>query len=246
MWLVVSSRDVGVIPQVLKIASLETEAGLVHGFSTSLLGTMGLTHAPDPDAVMASRRQFARVLEIDAEPLTVAGAVHGNAVARVDEHLDVVRGVDALVTDRRGVALFATYADCYPIVLWDPEHRCAALAHAGWRGTVARVGPAALKAMRDEYGTDPAHVKAGIGPGICGRCYEVGEEVANHFGARFVRHGEGDRFLLDLAAANRAQLDAEGVRQIDIIGLCTKETDYLPSHRRSPDGTRFGGIVALR
>src|SRR6202158_5127895 len=125
----VRSPDVGALPQVLKIASLETQPRLLHGFSTSLLGTMGLTHAPDPDAVMASRRGFARVLEIDAEPLTVAGAVHGNAVARVDEHLDVVRGVDALVTDRRGVALFATYADCFPLALWDPEHRCVALEH---------------------------------------------------------------------------------------------------------------------
>jgi copper oxidase (laccase) domain-containing protein len=70
--------------------------------------------------------------------------------------------------------------------------------------------------------------------------------VANQFDTAFVRRGEGDRFLLDLAAANRAQLEAEGVTQVDIIGLCTKETDYLPSHRRSPDGTRFGGIVALR
>ncbi|HEX9099061.1 MAG TPA: polyphenol oxidase family protein [Candidatus Dormibacteraeota bacterium] len=236
----------GAIPQVLKIASLETEPGLVHGFSTSLLGTMGLTHAPDPDAVMASRRRFARVLEIDAEPLTVAGAVHGNGVARVDEHLDVVRGVDALVTDRRGVALFATYADCYPIILWDAEHRCAALVHAGWRGTVARVGPAALEKLRHEYGSNPAHVKAGIGPGICGRCYEVGAEVASQFDAQFVRRGSGDRFLLDLATANRAQLEAEGVKEVDVIGLCTKETDYLPSHRRSPDGTRFAGIVALR
>ena len=234
------------IPQVLKIASLETEPGLVHGFSTSLLGSMGLTHAPDPDAVMASRRQFARVLEIDAEPLTVAGAVHGAKVARVDEHLDVVRGVDALITDRRGVALFATYADCYPIVLWDPEHRCGALAHAGWRGTVARVGPAALKAMVDHYGSNPAHVKAGIGPGICGRCYEVGEEVASQFDTQFVHRGDRDRFLLDLAAANRAQLEAEGLTEVDVIGLCTKETDYLPSHRRSPDGTRFGAIVAIK
>jgi YfiH family protein len=237
---------VGAIPQVLKISSLETEPGLVHGFSTTSLGSMGLTHAPDPDAVMASRRQFARVLEIDAEPLTVAGAVHGANVARVDEHVDVVKGVDALVTDRRGVALFATYADCYPIVLWDPEHRSVALVHAGWRGTVARVGPAALEKLRTEYGSDPAHVKAGIGPGICGRCYEVGEEVAGQFDAQFVRRGAGDRFLLDLAAANRAQLEAEGVTAVDIIGVCTKETDYLPSHRRSPDGTRFGAIVALR
>jgi polyphenol oxidase len=237
---------VGSTPQLLTIPSLEAEAGLVHGFSTTSLGSMGLTHALDPEAVMASRRGFARALSIYAEALTVAGAVHGNAVARVDEHLDVVRGVDALVTDRRGVALFATFADCYPIVLWDPEHRCAALAHAGWRGTVARVGPAALNAMRAEYGTDPTHVKAGIGPGICGNCYEVGEEVASQFDAEFVRRGAGDRFLLDLAAANRAQLEAEGVTEVDVIGLCTKETDYLPSHRRNADGTRFGGIVAIR
>ena len=227
------------------IPALEGETGLVHGFSTISLGTMGLTHAPDPDAVMASRRQFARVLGIDAEPLTVAGAVHGASVARVDEQQGVVRGVDGLVTDRRGVALFATFADCYPVVLWDAEHRAAALVHAGWRGTVARVAPAALTAMRDEYGTDPAHVKAGIGPGICGACYEVGEEVARQFDAAFVRPGSDGKFLLDLAAANRAQLEAEGV-EVDVIGLCTKETDYLPSHRRAPDGTRFGAIVAIK
>ncbi|HYT14023.1 MAG TPA: polyphenol oxidase family protein [Candidatus Nitrosopolaris sp.] len=233
-------------PQVLKIPALERETGLVHGFSTISLGTMGLTQAPDPDAVMASRRQFARVLGIDAEPLTVAGAVHGATVARVDEHKDVVRGVDGLVTDRRGVALFATFADCYPIVLWDAEHRCVALAHAGWRGTAARVGPAALKAMHDEYGSDPAHVKAGIGPGICGACYEVGEEVAGQFDAAFVRPSADGRFLLDLAAANRVQLEAEGVEAVDVIGVCTKESDYLPSHRRAPDGTRFAAIVAIK
>jgi len=218
----------------------------VHGFSTISLGTMGLTQAPDPEAVMASRRQFARALDIDAELLTVAGAVHGANVARIDEYQDVVRGVDALVTDRRGVTLFATYADCYPIVLWDEERRCVALAHAGWRGTVARVGPAAVKALRDEYGSSPERIKAGIGPGICGRCYEVGEEVASQFDAQFVRKGEGDRLLLDLAAANRAQLEAEGVGEVHVLGLCTKETDYLPSHRRNPDGTRFAAIVALR
>jgi len=233
-------------PQVLTIPALEAEPGLVHGFSTISLGTMGLTQAPDPEAVMASRRQFARALDIDAELLTVAGAVHGANVARIDEHQDVVRGVDALVTDRRGVTLFATYADCYPIVLWDAERRCAALAHAGWRGTLARVGPAAVKALRDEYGSSPERIKAGIGPGICGRCYEVGEEVASQFDAQFVRKGEGDRLLLDLAAANRAQLEAEGVGEVHVLGLCTKETDYLPSHRRSPDGTRFAAIVALR
>ena len=232
--------------QVLKIPALENEQGLVHGFSTLALGSVGLTHAADPDAVLASRRDFARALGLDAEPITTVGAIHGATVGRVDEPMDVIQGVDALVTDRHGVALFATFADCYPIVLWDPELRCAGLVHAGWRGTLARVGPAAVEALRKEYGSEARRIRAGIGPGICGNCYEVGPEVAARFDARFVRAGAEGRFLLDLAAANAAQLETAGVGEVSVLGLCTKETPYLPSHRRHPDGTRFGAIVAVK
>ena len=231
--------------RVLTIPELESEPGLLHGFSTLVLGSVGLSHALDPAPVLASRRDFARALGIDEE-LTVVGAVHGGSVARVDEPQGVVQGVDALITNQRGVTLFATFADCYPIVLWDPEHRCAALVHAGWRGTVARVGPAAVQAMAKAYGSSPAAIRAGIGPGICGRCYEVGEEVASRFDQRFATGGTGDRFMLDLAAANRAQLLDAGVGEVNVLGLCTKESSFLPSHRRDPDGTRFGAIVALR
>lgn len=230
---------------MLRIPGLADDARLVHGFSTTSLGSVGLTHAPDPEPVLASRRAFARVLGISSE-LTTVGAVHGITLARVDEAHGVVQGVDGLVTDKHGVALFATFADCYPIVLWDPQKRVAALVHAGWRGTQAHVGATAVTFMRDEYGSAPSDIRAGIGPGICGRCYEVGGEVASRFDPGFVSPGEGDRFLLDLAEANRAQLEHAGVREVHVIGLCTKETSFLPSHRRDPDGTRFGAIVALR
>lgn len=235
-----------VTPQLLKIPELESDIGLVHGFSTIALGSVGLTHAPDPVPVLASRRAFARALGIDSEPVTTVGAVHGSVVARVDEPLEVVQGVDGLVTDRRGVALFATFADCYPIVLWDPKTRSAGLAHAGWRGTVGGVAKAAVKAMRDEYGSSPEDIQAGIGPGICGRCYEVGAEVAGQFDPRFVTRGAGDRFLLDLASANKAQLEEAGTSQVHVLGICTKESEFLPSHRRTPDGTRFGAIVSIK
>ena len=231
-------------PLVLRIHELDDPA-FAHGFSTVALGSVGLTHAPDPVPVLASRRAFARAVGIGDQSLTTAGAVHGAKIARVDEPKDVVQGVDGMVTNQKGVALFATFADCYPIILWDPVTRSAGLAHAGWRGTAAGVAKAAVKAMQDEYGSAPKNVRAGIGPGICGRCYEVGGEVASQFEARFVTPS-GDRFVLDLAAANRAQLEASGVADIHVLGLCTKETDFLPSHRRTPDGTRFGAIVALR
>ena len=231
-------------PAALHVPELADEPGLVHGFSTLALGSVGLKHAPDPAPVLASRQNFAGVLGLDGAELTTMGSVHGAAVARVDKPVGSVDDVDALVTDRTDVALFATYADCYPIVLWDPERRVVGLVHAGWRGTRAGVAAVAVTFMRDEYGC--RFIRAGIGPGICGRCYEVGEEVATQFDSRFVAPGHEGRFLLDLAAANRAQLEGAGVKSVYGIGLCTKEHYLFPSHRRHPDGKRFGAIVALR
>src|SRR5438552_498022 len=233
------------VAPVLQIAALNDHA-LIHGFSTMELGSVGLTHAKNPEAVRDARRRFAAALNLDPDTLTVAGAVHGAQVARVDEPTDSIEGVDALITDRPGIALFATYADCYPIVLWDPKHRAAGLVHAGWRGTEAHVATAALAEMGKQFGTQPEDVKAGIGPGICGNCYEVGAEVAERFDHAFVKPSTGDRYLLDLAAANTAQLNAAGVHNVFNLDLCTKETEALPSHRRDHDGTRFGAIVALR
>ena len=231
-------------PAALHIPELADEPGLVHGFSTVAIGSVGLKHATDREAVRESRKTFAAVLGLDGAELTTIGSVHGAGVARVDQPVASVDDVDALVTDRDDVALFATYADCYPIVLWDAEKKVAGLVHAGWRGTRAGVAKSAVDFIRDEYGA--RHMVAGIGPGICGRCFEVGEEVASQFDARFVNPGSGGRWLLDLAAANRAQLLAAGATAVYDIGICTKEHYLFPSHRRHPDGTRFGAIVALR
>jgi YfiH family protein len=226
------------------VPELADEPGLAHGFSTVAVGSVGLKHAPDPKPVMAARRAFMTALDLDGSELTTIGSVHGAAVARVDEPGGSVDNVDALVTDQPGIALFATYADCYPIVLWDPEKRAAGLVHAGWRGTRAGVAGAAVRFMQSEFGC--RHLRAGIGPGICGRCYEVGEEVASQFESRFVSRELSGAFLLDLAAANRAQFEGAGVKAVYDIGMCTKESYLFPSHRRHPDGARFGAIVALR
>ena len=231
-------------PVALHVPELADEPGLVHGFSTVAIGSVGLRHAADTAPVLAARRTLAAVLGLDGADLTTIGSVHGASVARVDAPVDSVDDVDGLVTDRPGVVLFATFADCFPIVLWDPERKAAGLVHAGWRGTRAGVAAEAVRFMQREFGS--RRIRAGIGPGICGRCYEVGPEVAEQFDAKFVREGAGVRFLLDLAAANRAQLADEGVKPIFDIGICTKEHYLFPSHRRHPDGTRFGAIVAIR
>src|SRR5207247_11035341 len=125
---------------------------------------VGLKSAPAPGPVLAARKAFLHALDLDGVEPTTIGSVHGAEVARVDEPGGAVDDVDALLTDRAGVALFATYADCYPIVLWDPEKRVAGLVHAGWRGTQAGVSAAAARCMRDEYGC--RHIRARLGPGL--------------------------------------------------------------------------------
>lgn len=230
---------------ILKIPALDREPALIHGFSTNELGSM---RRSDTELLTPARREFARRLGLDADRLSVAGAVHGIAVSRVDEPRGAVEGVDTLMTDRPQTPLFATFADCYPIVLFDPVRRAVALVHAGWRGTAAGVARAAVSAMSREYGTSPADLVAGLGPGICGRCYEVGDDVAAQFDAAVVRPGpRAGAALLDLAEANRRQLAESGVdpARVHSANRCTKETPELPSHRREPDGTRFAGIVAV-
>jgi YfiH family protein len=232
---------------VLRIPALEAEPGLLHGFSTLAMGSMRLP-VPGGDPLTPARLAFAAALGLDGARLTVAGAVHGAEVARVDHPAGAARGHDALVTDRPGLPLLATFADCYPVLLYDPVRRALGLAHAGWRGTAAGIAGRAVEALEREYGSRPVDLVAGVGPGICGRCYEVGEEVAERFDPAFVRPSPAGRRLLDLAAVNRSQLEAAGVpaERVHVHGVCTRESGVLPSHRRSPDRIRFACIASIR
>src|SRR5712691_12499896 len=96
-------------PAALHIPELADEPGLVHGFSTVAIGSVGLKHSRDPAPGLAARRTFAGVLGLDGAELTTIGSVHGASVARVDKPGGSVDGVDALVTNRKDVVLFATY-----------------------------------------------------------------------------------------------------------------------------------------
>jgi len=201
----------------------------------------------EAELLTPARRDFAAHLGLDGDLLTVVGAVHGVKVARVDAAQGAVEGVDGLVTDRPGLPLLATYADCYPLLVYDPGRRTVGLAHAGWRGTAAGMAGALVAALTREYGSRPSDLVAGIGPGICGRCYQVGGEVAARFHGVARPDAEGG-FRLELAAAKRAQLEAAGIPagRVNVLGTCAVEAADLPAHRRRADGAGFGGLVALR
>ncbi len=161
---------------------------------------------------------------------------------------------DIMFTDRPAVTLYMRFADCVPILLYDPRKQVVGIAHAGWLGTVRGVSSAAVKAMTEHYGTRAENIQAAIGPSIGVDHYEVGPDVIAQVNTAFgPRAGDlitmyAEKTHLDLWAANRMQLEQAGVGQIEVAGLCTAcHLDDWYSHRAEKGKTgRFGALIALR
>ncbi|MFC4452298.1 peptidoglycan editing factor PgeF [Deinococcus sonorensis] len=207
-----------------------------HGFTTRRGGVSAGAYAglnlddrqDDPAAVHENRRRLVTALGFQLPQVARLDQVHGDEVRTAQPG---VQTGDALVTDRPGVLLSIMTADCYPLLLEDPEAGVLGAAHAGWRGTVGRIGVRTVEAMV-RLGARPERIRAAVGPGISAGHYQVGPEVeATFIQAELGTHLQ-DRHL-DLAGANRQVLLEAGVPEghIWMSGRCSTEADFY-SHRR--------------
>lgn len=220
--------------------------------SLNLGGTVG----DDPQRVAENKARALAIFGRAPGSLFEVWQVHGRQVilahAPRQPH-EPLQQADAILTNRSEVTLLMRFADCVPILLYDPRHKVVGLAHAGWQGTVKGTVLAAVQQMQMHYGSSPKDILAAIGPAIGPDHYEVGEDVAGAvrqaFGEqaeRFLIRHDGHTFL-DLWAANRAWLERAGVRQIEVAGLCTAcHPEDWYSHRAGRGQTgRFGVMIAL-
>jgi polyphenol oxidase len=243
----------------------------VHGFSTRAGGVsaapfdtlnMGARWGDRPANVAENRRRLLRALGV-AGPLYVARQVHGAAVVRVRAGDDPAAiapiEADALITGDADVAVGIFVADCVPALLVDPRSGAIAAVHAGWRGTVAGVLPAAVRALGAEFGARPEDLRVALGPAIGACCFEVGAEVVRAFEAAALGgaadvvmpspRGVAGKWHVDLKAANRLLLEREGVRSdaIDVGTDCTHhDRARFFSYRRDGETGQLMGIVARR
>ena len=253
---------------ILRTPHLSELPWLIHGFSTRVGGfsraygkrdlNLGFTKDDAKSAVERNRRAFLHEVGAVSErrggrnshptvwPIVTLRQVHSDIIQCVDSHSldstshDPLTG-DGLLTATPGLLLAIQTADCFPVILVDAKRSAVGVFHAGWRGTVKRIVEKGVGQMQHWFGSRPRDLRAAIGPGIHGCCYDVGEDVRGKFESQFsyagklfrevkesdpVRekypllfltarapgHGElPNKIFLDLVEANRQQLLEAGV-----------------------------------
>jgi len=240
-----------------------------HAFTTRLGGVstgifkslnLGQSLGDDHENVLENYSVLCGAIGISCGDLVGSRQVHG---ARIRVVTNADRGeifvktsneADGLVTRDPGAALAVFTGDCVPILLHDPVRNAIGAVHAGWRGTAADIAGAAIRKMKDEYGCDPADVRAAIGPCISKCCYETGGDVTDALLEELPEAAEscftprGGKYMTDLKEANRLMLIRAGARNITVSDECTFcLSDKYWSHRRT-NGRRGcqAAIIVMR
>jgi polyphenol oxidase len=242
---------------VLHAPSL-TGLGFRHGFSTRRGGVsrapfaslnLALSVGDAPEHVAENQRRFAAAVGYEAKQLFTLNQVHGRHVRRVAAGEDPERVCaeqgDALVASA-GVPVAIRSADCMPVLLADPQTRQVAAVHAGWRGVLAGVLPAALDVLSARAGAPAARLLVAIFPHIRRCCFEVDDALAEQLAAaspsaQSVFQVSAGKPYVALDAIVRAQLRACGVldANIDDVAGCTCcDAEQFYSYRR--DGAKSG------
>ncbi len=235
----------------------------IGGVSTGEFKSMNLNfkRGDDPEKVTENYQIFCQAAGFDYRTLVSSSQDHNTNVRFVTKNdcgIGIFRehdmpSVDALITNEPDVTLVTHYADCTPLLFADPEKKVIALAHAGWRGTVGKIGEITVEAMQEKYGCDPTDIIAVVGPAIGQCCYEVDTPVYEQFAsltelkpAYFTKSLGHSKYLVDLKETNRRMLLEAGLLSINITisDVCTRcNSGLLYSHRAS--GGKRGGLIAM-
>jgi len=250
----------------LRLFTFETlnQPGLKHAVFTRRGGVspspwaslnLGGTVGDDRARVAENKRRALEVAGRREASLHEVWQVHSAQVVHAEAPRGqlALRQADAMITCNPQVTLLMRFADCVPVLLFDPKRQAVGLVHAGWLGTVRKTVAEAVRAMRSAFGSLPSDLLAGLGPSIGPDHYSIGEDVTR--AVRVALGGLADELLtnrngqahLDLWAANQRLLESEGVRSIEVAGICTAcHPEDWYSHRGEAGKTgRFGALMAL-
>ncbi|PZO82170.1 MAG: peptidoglycan editing factor PgeF [Mesorhizobium amorphae] len=251
-------------PDPLRSPALDGLAGLRHGFFTRVGGVsegiyrglnIGLGSSDEPALVRENRARVAEAMGVEPERFLTPYQFHSADVFTVREPFGAERPkADAVVTDRPGLALGISTADCGPVLFADPDARVIGAAHAGWKGALGGVLENTVAAM-EALGASRSRIRAVLGPSISQANYEVGPEFVERLGetnARYLASSpKPGHALFDLNAYTLDRLRELGLERVEGLGRCTyREEDLFFSfrrttHRGEPDYGRQVSVIVL-
>ena len=199
-------------------------------------------------AILKNKEFVSNYLKIEPENLIFPTQTHSANVDIAIENKFEYPDTDGLILTKNNFAIFLNFADCTPLIFYDEKQNIGAVSHAGWRGTAQKIAQITAKKLISEFGSNPEDICVLIGPAICGKCYEVGEEVYNNFspsplpplpkGARECK--------IDLKEINRKQLADIGIEKIDVCPYCTCCDNELFFSYRKENGTTLRHSAVLK
>lgn len=211
---------------------------------------LGINTADDPLNVDENRRRFFASIGAPTHLFASSYQVHGTEVLYATD-AGRFDGFDALITDKPGLLIGVTVADCVPILVYDQKQQAVAAIHAGWRGTVGGIVRKTLARMQQQFGTAAKHCYAYVGTCIDECSFEVGSDVADQFEEGVKRiDAETGKGYIDLKRANTKQLTDFGIpdEQIEVSPFSTVlHTDDFFSYRAEQGQTgRMLAIIGLK
>ena len=207
------------------------------------------------ESVIENRRRITKCLSLGENSIFDVWQVHSSRVIHTEDSRKLDQPhqkADSIITNKPNVTIMMLFADCVPIMMYDPKKHVAALAHAGWQGTVNGVVRKTVKSMQENYACKPENLVACIGPSICVDHYEIGKDVAEEVERSFenteqILIKKDRRIHLDLRIANRIILQKCGIKKIQNSNICTacNISDWY-SHRAENGKTgRFAAVITV-
>lgn len=227
------------------------------GFSHPPFDSLNLGLHVDDEKVLVikNREKVTNQLGYPIDDLVSMKLIHGSNVEiiqKTNKGKEEIRDTDAMITNIRGIILGVFVADCVPSIIYDPKNHAIAVIHGGWRGLAQNIGSKTIDKMIDTYDTAPENLIVGIGPAICGKCYEVGDEIKNKINKKFpsfakevLKNNKGKDYL-NIQKLMKLQLKEKGVKSIEIANVCTLENKDYFSYRRDKKTGRFGIFAVLK
>lgn len=242
----------------LKFSQLSKHRQLAHGVFTrhggvseSPYDTLNASYDTDdlPDCVEINLQIIKKAM--GAEQLIFMNQVHGKEVLTIrkghsGDFKEAAR-VDAIITDRPGLALMVKQADCQAVILFDPVKGVVSNVHCGWRGNAYNILGSVVSRMRSDFGCRESRLMAAIGPSLGPCCAEfvTHEQI---FPEKFRQFMVRENFF-DLRKVSRWQLLEAGLNEenLEVAGICTGcRTDMFYSYRAEGVTGRFATVAMLK